>query len=349
MSAASRLWHRAPLWRAVLFAAPIFALLALLYPPSYLTRAIPALRPVIDRLNHTLGRTPPPSPGAEQVGAAQGATSAPDADGGAQADAGAPPQGANQGGPNQGGPSQGPGGTQVAAPPITSDMSGAIPFAGRLLPLPAGTWHPVLTTQSGPHGELISNVLVRAEGGIVTGVVIARGSTQSLSPSTVEAMNNGCHDDRNYLSKLVTTDPKVMECWFTAHVQIAGQPLSDSVDIQTAFNRLHVLGFPIPYVMLVATWNYAELAADHGANIENVTILLSPARKGTMTLPAPPDQWMKQSLPQNPGAARFVHEADDWMNGWTTMLRRGFHGDLVSGAPDLARAARDPAAALPPG
>ncbi|MBB2155621.1 hypothetical protein HLH33_04745 [Gluconacetobacter diazotrophicus] len=330
MSAASRLWNRAPLWRSCVFGIPIFVVLALLYPPPYLMRAIPALHPVIDRINRTLGRGAP---------AAQ-------ADNGAAPDAGAPPAQQADGGPPQGA-AQPPGGTQVAAPPITSDLTGAIPFAGRVLPLPAGVWHPVLTTTSGPHGELQSNVLVRAEDGMVTGVVIARGSTQSLPLSTVDAMNNGCHDDRNYLSKLITTDPKVMECWFTSHVQIAGQPLSDSVDILTAFNRLHVMGFPIPYVMLVATWNYAEASADRGANIENVTILLSPARKGTMNLPAPPEQWLKQTLPQSPAAERFVREANDWMNGWTGMLRRGFHGELVAGSPDLVRASRDPASVLP--
>ncbi|GBQ26370.1 hypothetical protein HLH34_04030 [Gluconacetobacter azotocaptans] len=333
MSAASRLWHRAPLWRTCVFSILIFTALTLLYPPAYLTRAIPALQPVIDRINRTLGRsTPPPAP-------------APDAAPSPDAPPDAPPPGQQADGSGAPG-AGGPGGTQVAAPPITSDLSGAIPFAGRILPLPAGTWHPVLTTQSGPHGELLSNVLVRAEGGVVTGVIIARGSTQSLPLSTVDAMNNGCHDDRNYLSRVITTDPKVMECWFTGHVQIEGQPLSDSIDIQTAFNRLHVLGFPIPYVMLVATWDYAEIAADHGANIENVTILLSPARKGTMTLPAPPDKWMKQLLPQNPGAERFVHQANDWMEGWTAMLRRGFHGTLSADAPELARAARDPASVM---
>jgi hypothetical protein len=334
MSAASRLWNRAPLWRTCLFGILIFAVLTLLYPPSYLMRAIPALRPVIDRVNQTLGRTPsaPPSQQAD-AGAPQDASSG-------------APAGASQGGASQGTP-QPPGGTQVAAPPITSDLSGAIPFAGRILPLPAGTWHPVLTTQSGPHGELLSNVLVRAEGGIVTGVIIARGSTQSLPLSAVDSMNNGCHDDRNYLSKLVTTDPKIMECWFTSHVEIEGQPLSDSVDIMTAFNRLHVMGFPIPYVMLVATWNYAEVASDRGANIENVTILLSPARKGTMILPAPPGQWVKEALPQNEAAGRFVREANEWMTGWTAMLRHGFHGDLIAGAPDLVRASRDPASVLP--
>ncbi|MFT9093476.1 MAG: hypothetical protein ABF479_21135, partial [Gluconacetobacter sp.] len=59
MSAASRLWHRAPIWRALLYCIPLFTALTLLYPPAYLTR-IAALRPVFDRINHTLGRTPPP-------------------------------------------------------------------------------------------------------------------------------------------------------------------------------------------------------------------------------------------------------------------------------------------------
>lgn len=312
----------------MLYCIPLFTALTLLYPPAYLTRAVPALRPVFDRINRTLGRAPSPPPAAPDA-SSDSAPATPPADG-------APDS-----------PQQTAGGPQLAAPPITSDLSGAIPFAGRILPLPAGTWHPVLTTQSGPHGELLSNVLVRAEGGIVTGVVIARASTQSLPVSTVDAMNNGCHDDRNYVSKIVPSASKVMECWFTSHVQIEGQPLSDSVDIQTAFNRLHVLGFPIPYVMLVATWNYAEAATDRGANIENVTILLSPARKGTMDLPAPPERWLKQELPQNPGAQHFVNAANGWMDGWTAMLRRGFHGDITAGSPDLVRASRDPASVLP--
>ncbi|MFT8423591.1 MAG: hypothetical protein ABF665_19130, partial [Gluconacetobacter sp.] len=43
----------------MLYCIPLFTALTLLYPPAYLTR-IAALRPVFDRINHTLGRTPPP-------------------------------------------------------------------------------------------------------------------------------------------------------------------------------------------------------------------------------------------------------------------------------------------------
>ncbi|GBQ67790.1 hypothetical protein AA103196_1771 [Ameyamaea chiangmaiensis NBRC 103196] len=324
------MWVRAPLWRLCLYLTVFFAALALIYPAPYLLRAVPVLDPIVSRVNHWLGRdtAPTAAPAPSDNGAASGG-------GGSAA---VPPPAADSSAASD------PANTeQVATPPITADLHAAIPFAGRILPLPAGTWHPVLSTQAGPHRELLTNVLVRTDRGVVTGVVVAHGSTSSMPPSTVSDLENGCHDDRNYMSRVVPAGPRGMECWTTNYAMLDQKPMTMNPDVNAAFERLHVLGFQVPPLMLMGTWNRADAAADGGVNLENVTILLSPARPGTITLPNPPEAYLKEALKSVPASADLVNRLNTWMTGWVKILKDGYDGKIKADAIPAA-AARDPSA-----
>jgi len=328
MSAFTRLWRRAFLWRLCLYVSVISCALTLVYPPPYLLRAVPPLKPMIAEINHLLGRSPTPQAPTPDSTASNDAAPPP----GAAAPAGTPSAASD------------PANTeQVATPPITADLQGGIPFAGRVLPLPAGIWHPVLSTQAGPHRELLTNVLVRADRGIVTGVIVAHGSTASIPANSVSDLENGCHDDRNYLSKIVTGGPQTFECWTTNYTMLEQHPMTNNQDVNEAFERLHVLGFPLPPLMLMATWNRADASTDGGVNVENVTILISPATPGTTKLPNPPEAYLKEALHSVPSSGELVNRLNQWMTNWVPVLRDGYLGKVkIEDIPPIA--SHDPAA-----
>ncbi|WP_186336051.1 hypothetical protein [Komagataeibacter melaceti] len=309
MSAFSRLWRRAPMWRWCLYLILLFGLLTVIFPPGYLTRLVPALGKVATNIHNKLGMTDPP-PAETAAGEGNG---------------------------------DGSGEGIVTMMPITDRLTNSIPFAGRILPLPAGVWHPVMNVINGPHGEVLENILVRVQGHVVTGLIGAEGSIQPVPESAIAAIDTSCHDDRNFMSRVITAHPPAMECWFTAAVY----PSSINRTAVIA-NRLKEEGFILPPVLLKTGWSYSTPAGDHNVNVETVTIFLNPVNTdSTRTLRSPQD-WTKEMLPQQPAASDFVKRTDTWIAEWAQVMHDGFHSDmLATNAEERARLARDPAAPLP--
>ena len=133
--------------------------------------------------------------------------------------------------------------------PITERLTKAIPFAGRILPLPAGVWHPIINVIEGPHGEVLENILVRVQNHVVTGLIVASGTTQSILTAANTAMDTECHDDRNYMAHIAASHPPVMECWLTRLVDPAS-----ILHMNVIAERLQQEGITLPPVLLRAAW-----------------------------------------------------------------------------------------------
>ncbi|MFT9160062.1 MAG: hypothetical protein ABF491_06865, partial [Acetobacter sp.] len=55
MSAFTRLWHRAPLWRAALFTAGVCGALTVLFPAPWLSTYLPAYGSLAGKIRHWVG------------------------------------------------------------------------------------------------------------------------------------------------------------------------------------------------------------------------------------------------------------------------------------------------------
>ncbi|EHH68972.1 hypothetical protein [Gluconobacter morbifer] len=295
MTAFGRLWRRAPLWRTSLCMTVGALGLAAFYPTPALKKAMPWLP------GHLPGQHP----------SASG------------------PQGPGGPGPN------GPGGNapdspadQVGIPDPGITERGSLTIAGRILPLPAGDWHPILTARSGPKGELSQQVLARTDRGVVSGVIVARATQQPLSADFAEQLETPCHDDRDYASHIVEKPGVSQECSYTSNAVLANKTVSTDPFITAAFNRMRTLGFPIPTLMINVGWYHAAFQSKDSVNIETVETLVAPIEEGSRQLLAPPQYWNKTAIHSNPDAARFIGDLDRWMVRWSTVLRRGFDGTL---------------------
>ncbi|MDG6094165.1 hypothetical protein LOC54_03380 [Acetobacter sp. AN02] len=321
MSAFSRLRHRAPLWRFCLYSSVLFCGFSLIWPAPWLLRLIPPLHRVTDPVGRllTFGSSRNQQDGMQ-----------------AEQPSGPAPQQQPQG-------QRGANNLKIGVPPIDAELKGVFPFAGRQLPLPAGIWHPVLAMQDGANGEIISNVLVRSERGVVTGVIVVRASSQSVADSITEEITRLCHDDRNYSNRITAEKGGVFECLSSGPVFLNGGKISNAPDISLAYERLRTMGFQLPPLLVEGYWARVVKAEDGGVNFEAVSTAVSPAPPGSSKLNTPPADWEKQAAGASPLAGRFIEEMKRWMDGWAGVLRNGFEGKLSpSGIPDAV--SQDPSA-----
>ncbi|GBR19754.1 hypothetical protein LV564_15420 [Komagataeibacter nataicola] len=304
MSAFSRLWYRAPLWRLCLYLIVPFVVLTFVFPPGYLTRRLPRMAQIATAIHNRLGMQDTPAD-ADQAG--------------------------------------GPGDGVVTIMPVTDRLTKAIPFAGRILPLPAGVWHPLVNIAAGPHGEVLENVLVRVQGHIVTGMIIASGTTQPVPAAANPAIDEECHDDRNYMAHIVTSHPPMMECWLTRLIDPAA---IDHMSIIAT--QLKQEDFVLPPVLLRAKWVNSTPAPDDNINGETVTVYLNPVNLNDTKILRSPDFWTKETLAQQPAASDFVKRMNTWMAGWAPVLHDGFNSDMLASSEEQrARLSTDPAAPRP--
>lgn len=295
MSAVSRLWRRAPLWRLCVYGTVFFAGLAAFYPAGYLIRAIPSL-----------GKLHP--------GALHGGT-APDA----------PKPGPGPGG--NGGP-LGPGDGRISFLPLTQGLTRAVPFGGHVLPLPAGVWHPVLSAQTGPNGAMLTDVYVRTDRGVVSGMVVAMGTAQPIPDPNLLSVDSPCHDDRAYARGELPSGENVVSCWAIGATPVHDAPGTLNPVVAQAVDRLNALGYPIPPLFMTMRWMHLTTVPKKGVGLEQADVMLSPAAPGTIRLPVPIDQWDRGAIAGAPAAAHFVDRMRVWAQEWAPILERGHAGTL---------------------
>ncbi|WP_336944817.1 hypothetical protein [Asaia sp. HN010] len=322
MSAVSRLWRRAPVWRFFLYAGGFFLVLGLIFPTPFITRHT-GWAHALTRYLPSFGSSPDKG---EAESAAGSSTS--------------PGQGSPDG---QGNDLSDP--ARFITPDISAALTGAIPFGGHNLPLPAGVWHPVLSGQYGPNERMLLNVLVRTDRGIVTGVMIASTTNQDVPLDVVEDAYNHCHDDRNYHSAVLAERPDgETECTYVAPAFMGANntTLGDTL-LQLAFKRLTTLGFPMPSVFVNASWLYNRGAGARAKGTTSVMLLIAPTQPGTVVLRAPLPFWDKRMISQSRPALDFVRRVDIWFTDWAAVLHQGMVSDYTGAAPD-AHLAKDPSA-----
>ncbi len=202
MSAAGRLWRRAPAWRLWLFGALAATALAAMFPP-----AVPAWVRGLDRAAAGQGDTGGSAPGATARFVPQ-PTAIPAEKGFVELEAPA------------------------------GGRSGIVPFAGRQLLLPGGSWQTlVLARGSKPiAGQL--ELLARVEGGSVTGLLVAAAPDPVAHQPSPFNEPQDCAEPDSTQSWMAPepfgTDPLVHECWRLA-------PLRD-VDLANRAREEPVMG-----------------------------------------------------------------------------------------------------------
>ncbi|PYD78448.1 hypothetical protein CFR77_11210 [Komagataeibacter sucrofermentans] len=281
-----------------------FVALTFIFPPAYLTRWLPRMGQITTAIHKRLGMQDLPAD-------------------------------ANQFG--------GPGDGVVTIMPITERLTKAIPFAGRILPLPAGVWHPIINVIEGPHGEVLENILVRVQNHVVTGLIVASGTTQSILTAANTTMDTECHDDRNYMAHIAASHPPVMECWLTRLVDPAS-----ILHMNVIAERLQQEGITLPPVLLRATWINSAAASEDSLNAETVAIYLNPVNLDDTKTLRSPGFWTREALTQQPAANDFVRRMNAWMAGWAPVLHDGFNSDMLASSEEQrARLSVDPAAPRP--
>ncbi|MBO1324693.1 hypothetical protein K2X14_05950 [Acetobacter sp. TBRC 12305] len=331
MSAFTRLWHRAPLWRAALFTAGVCGILTVMFPAPWLASRLPAYGSLGGKIRHMIGAD---STGSDKTDNEDSSNALhPDEDR-----------------------------RTVSAPPMDAQFEGTIPFAGRQLPLPAGKWHPLLNYQDDvAHGEILTSLYVRSEQGIVTGLLIAQATTQSLPLGDTQLVQDECHSTFNFMSESLPADGASTECWMTSPIRVVNNVFLTSnqalqaligspLFIPPAVQRLTMMGFDLPSVLVDAAWNRIEKSksvqgkpgSDHRVDFLSVHALISPADIGSRAVPGAPENWSRAGMSDSLAVSDFVHRTNDWLRGWTPYLRQGFAGTLPS-TPTPGNASADPA------
>lgn len=255
----------------------------------------------------------------------------------------APTQQAAQG--NSGASNNSPDALNAPDPGIT--QQGGLRLAGRIIPLPAGEWHPILAARTGPHGEISQQVLARTSLGVVSGVIVVGASQQALPVQAVNDLELPCHDDRNYASRIVEKQGAVEECAYIGNAFITPGSANGSPFVSAAFDRMNTLGFPIPPLMITIGWYHAAVQGTQGVQVETVETLIAPIELGSRQLLAPLPVWTKDAIKTNPAAEKFISDTKAWMPGWTDLIRKGFDGKLDANAIPIAPT-RDPSAPKTP-
>lgn len=317
MSAFTRLWQRAPLWRTALITTGVCGVFSVLFPAPWLVNRLPYYGALTSKVDHMLGRSAP------------GAGAQPNADD--------------------------EGRRMVSQPPMDAQFEGVIPFAGRQLPLPAGKWHPVLNYQDDvEHGEVLTSIFVRSEQGAVTGLMIAQATTQSLPSSATQQLEAQCNSPFNFTVGSLPQDGNRTECWMTSPIKVVNNLLltsnqalqgmvSSPLFIPPALQRLGMMGFQLPPVLVDAAWTHIEKSTSgKGVDFATIHTLISPALPGPKAVvPGSPENWSQGGMADAPEVADFVRRTDSWLKGWLPYLRKGYQGELDSTAPPPHAAAAD--------
>ena len=213
--------------------------------------------------------------------------------------------------------------SSIDLPPIETQRSRLIPFAGRQLPLPAGKWAEVALLRSGGPFAVQALVLTRLQSSRLTGMIIVTG-TPPVEPASLHVQPvNQCVDASDPVlqdpAPTLHRDLAMRDCWSVSPLPAAAltDATSQNMLLKRSLDRLRALGVTLPAALSAA---YYVRAGDDGGMTMRI-MLAGPATSG---------------------AARD-RRTQSWMQRWVPLLRQGFDGSLRP-ADVTPQAARDPAA-----
>ncbi|WP_419729886.1 hypothetical protein [Lichenicola sp.] len=204
-------------------------------------------------------------------------------------------------------------------PPMDAGRQGIVPAAGRLLPLPTGTWHELaLAREPGPETVQIT-VLDRIDGNHLTGLIISTAPIpQSPSAGLVGEPPSCSNPDRiagHIMQAQPGDSPLTHECWSLtlADMHRLANDKRASELTQAVVSQLGSMNIAMPVNMLVV----ATMSSDDNGWMLNRIFLPS----------------------ERPGAAKRVQ---DWAVKFFPAIQKGFARTLT--AADLPPSVtRDPA------
>ncbi len=282
MSAVGRLWRRAPAWRMTLVAAVALTGLAAMFPPT--------LPPWL-KLPQRFAPHPPAAAGAPAADDLMAATEP-------------APRYAPQPAPA---PSEY---GVVAFPPLGPGRNGIIPFAGRQLPLPAGTWQELVLARTGGPVTEQGALLARVEAGRLTGLLLAAAPAAVEREAEPMAGLAACFVPDAIAHQVIPTPsadgPMARECWtLTAFDRDGGKagPRPDEV-LRAGFERLDRMTVTVPSRMLAV--RYIRMDATGWLT----ALLLLPERHGDL--------------------ADTGSRLQAWIRRFAGALHKGFDGKLTA-------------------
>lgn len=307
MSAFTRLWRRAPLWRASVLATGATTALSFLLPaPAWLTHSMPAYTGLTARIQNALGI-------------------------GEQNDDNDALQVRDDH-------------RTMSVPPVDAQMEGRVSFIGKEIPLPAGKWHPLLSYQDDlAHGEMMTALYVRSNDGIVTGLLIMQGTSQSLPMADTMDIQQQCTSSFAFMTQSQPINSNYSECWLTSPIRIVNgffltsdpalqRLLSSPFFIPAAVERLNIFGYTLPNVLVDAAWNRIEKQEPDSprANFLSVHLLTSPALPGDARAPGALEDWSRNGMRDSAAVSDFVRRTNDWIEGWAPYLLQAFEDKPVT-------------------
>lgn len=252
MSVIGRLWRRAPLWRGCLVTALAMTALAALFPPAV---TLPSGLFSAWRGGHPAAGTP------------AAASFTPTADTGRDYDT-------------------------MFDPPLGTGRSGVIPVGGRSMPLPAGSWQPILLAQSGEASGLQVTLLSRIVEARLTGLLmVITPSELGQTPGPVQTPPGCLNPDtlvREIAPSLQGENPMVHRCWTLSAVDMTGASMMGNRLLQRGLSRLAPLKVQVPDHMLEAVF----VNTDENGGM--VTTLLVPDKPADPALRRRVEAWARQ-------------------------------------------------------
>jgi hypothetical protein len=201
-----------------------------------------------------------------------------------------------------------------------ADRSGVIPFAGRQLALPAGTWKELIIVRVGGTVPGQQVVLARVENGRLTGLIQADAPSAASNAPGVLGNPEIC-DATNAIVREVAPaaagqNPMVHECWVLLDTNATSHANRQKIDdvLSRALNRLDEAGAKVPDHMLTLVY----IRSDQTGWLR--AVLLLPDRAG--------------------GTTAAGHRMQNWVRRFAAALHQGFDGRLA--ADGSAPAGRDP-------
>ncbi|HET9018858.1 MAG TPA: hypothetical protein VFN46_04695 [Acetobacteraceae bacterium] len=144
----------------------------------------------------------------------------------------------------------------VAFPPIGPGRAGIIPFAGRQLPLPAGSWQELALARSGGAVAEQGVLLGRIEAGRLTGLMLAAGPGPVGGEASPVPAVAACFVPDAIAHEIIpaaaSASPLARECWTLAAFDREGAGSAAQTDdvLRGGFDRLARMGVAVPRRML---------------------------------------------------------------------------------------------------